>query len=72
MAEAFKPLLDSSQPLPGTVLTDDIAAAVLWLAGDASRLVTGQDLAVDGGMTAGRPAAASRAERTRMRDLLSP
>lgn len=72
VAEAFKPLLDSSQPLPGTVRTDDIAAAVLWLAGDASRLVTGQDLAVDGGITAGRPAVAARAERTRMRDLLSP
>ncbi|ARF83299.1 SDR family NAD(P)-dependent oxidoreductase [Kitasatospora aureofaciens] len=70
-AAMFKPLLDSNQPLPGTVATDDVAAAALWLAGDASRLVTGQDLAVDGGMTAGRPAAVSRAERTRMRDHLS-
>ena len=33
----------------------EIAAAVLWLAGDAARYVTGQAIAVDGGLTAGKP-----------------
>jgi NAD(P)-dependent dehydrogenase (short-subunit alcohol dehydrogenase family) len=37
-------------PNPGTA--DDIVGAVLWLAGDAGRYVTGQTVVVDGGWTA--------------------
>ena len=33
---------------------EDIAEGVLWLASDASRHVTGSELVIDGGMTAGR------------------
>jgi NAD(P)-dependent dehydrogenase (short-subunit alcohol dehydrogenase family) len=35
--------------LPGTVLCEDIAAAVSWLASDESRFVTGAQIPVDGG-----------------------
>jgi len=36
-------------------LPHEIAAAVLWLAGDSASYVTGQAIAVDGGLTAGKP-----------------
>ncbi|AEW98486.1 SDR family NAD(P)-dependent oxidoreductase [Streptantibioticus cattleyicolor] len=67
----FETLMKDSQPIFRTISTDDIAAAALWFASDASRLVTGQDVGVDGGVSAGRPASVSRADRERIRGLLS-
>jgi NAD(P)-dependent dehydrogenase (short-subunit alcohol dehydrogenase family) len=51
------------QPLPFVGRADDIAQAALFLASDASRFVTGHDLVVDGGISAGWPIAAVRPDR---------
>jgi len=48
VAEVFATL----QPIPRAGLTEDIARAALFLAGDASSFINGQDLVVDGGLTA--------------------
>src|SRR5260221_6992768 len=42
-------------PLRRVAVPDDVAGAAAWLASDASALVTGQDLAVDGGLSVGPP-----------------
>ena len=44
--------LRRNTPLPYDADVDDLVGAVLWLAGDASRFVTGQTVIVDGGWTA--------------------
>lgn len=41
------------QPIPKAGMPSDIAEAALFLASDGSKFVTGQSLAVDGGITAG-------------------
>lgn len=60
-SEITAPLFDSARgrawlqrntPLPDEGTATDVAGAVLWLASDASRFVTGQTIAVDGGWTA--------------------
>jgi NAD(P)-dependent dehydrogenase (short-subunit alcohol dehydrogenase family) len=51
------------QPLQCIGRTEDIAHAALFLASDASRFVTGQNLIVDGGISAGWPIAAVRPDR---------
>lgn len=50
--EAVERGLAASQPLPVAGQPDDIANAILWLASDESRFVTGQTVSVDGGLTA--------------------
>jgi len=58
-------VLPRYQPLPYVGSVDDIAQAALFLASDASRLVSGVDLVVDGGISAGWPIGAVREDRAR-------
>jgi NAD(P)-dependent dehydrogenase (short-subunit alcohol dehydrogenase family) len=65
-AEALEPAflarLEMYQPIRRAGQPGDVAPAMLWLASDAASFVTGQDLAIDGGISAGRPPAASAAD----------
>ena len=47
---AISDLFATVQPAPRAGITDDIAQAAVFLASDASSFVTGQDLAIDGGL----------------------
>ena len=44
--------LRRNTPLPYDGTVDDFTGAVLWLASDAGRYVTGQTIIIDGGWTA--------------------
>jgi NAD(P)-dependent dehydrogenase (short-subunit alcohol dehydrogenase family) len=59
---AFTSRLETYQPMRRAGVAGDVAPALLWLASDASSFVSGQDLAIDGGISAGRPPAASAAD----------
>ncbi|MFJ9031011.1 SDR family NAD(P)-dependent oxidoreductase [Streptomyces sp. NPDC102274] len=72
LAVVFDSVMKRHQAIETPVSTDDVAEAVLWLAGDASRLVTGQDIGVDAGTSVGRPSAMSREEFDSLRGLLAP
>ena len=58
-------VLPRYQPLQRVGTVDDVAWAALFLASDASRFVSGVDLLVDGGMSAGWPIGAVREDRRR-------
>ncbi len=58
-------VLPRFQPLQRVGTMDDIAHAALFLASDASSFVSGVDLLVDGGMSAGWPIGAVRDDRRR-------
>jgi NAD(P)-dependent dehydrogenase (short-subunit alcohol dehydrogenase family) len=60
---AIGAVLPRWQPLPHVARADDVAQGALFLASDASRLVTGHDLVMDGGLSAGWPIAAVRPDR---------
>lgn len=61
MAEAaIAAVLPRWQPLPIVGSADDIAQAALFLASDAARLISGHNLVVDGGISAGWPASVTR------------
>jgi NAD(P)-dependent dehydrogenase (short-subunit alcohol dehydrogenase family) len=63
---AFVEALEGHQSLRRAGMPADVANAALWLASDASSFVTGQNLIVDGGITAGRPVSVSVAERSQL------
>lgn len=65
---AIAAVLPRLQPLPYVGRADDIAQAALFLASDAARLITGHNLIVDGGITAGWPAAVARADMALFRE----
>jgi NAD(P)-dependent dehydrogenase (short-subunit alcohol dehydrogenase family) len=56
----MKEHLAKIQPTPRSGLPSDIAEMALFLASDASTFVTGQTIAVDGGLTAGPMATLGR------------
>jgi NAD(P)-dependent dehydrogenase (short-subunit alcohol dehydrogenase family) len=60
---AIGSVLPRWQPLPCVGRVDDIAQAALFLASDASRFVTGHNLVVDGGISAGWSVALVRPDR---------
>jgi NAD(P)-dependent dehydrogenase (short-subunit alcohol dehydrogenase family) len=66
----FRARLADWQPLRRAGTTDDIAPVAVWLASDGARFVTGQDLAVDGGITAGRPWSVAATDSAAMAKVL--
>lgn len=53
-AAVMENLLRHAQPIPRSGLPQDVAAAVVFLASDDAGFITGRDLVIDGGLTAGR------------------
>jgi len=51
----IRPGQKDNQAIDRMGLPQEVAAAVLWLAGDSASYITGQAIAVDGGLTAGKP-----------------
>jgi NAD(P)-dependent dehydrogenase (short-subunit alcohol dehydrogenase family) len=63
-------MFGSIQPLRRPGQPEDIARAVLWLAGDASSFVNGHALVVDGGLTLGMGWSQAEALHSQMREIL--
>jgi NAD(P)-dependent dehydrogenase (short-subunit alcohol dehydrogenase family) len=67
----FEGLVRPWQPFPRMAVPDDVARVVVWLASDGSSFVNGQDLVVDGGISAGRPYSASDGNREKINALVT-
>jgi len=68
--EKMRNALKKSQPIPRAGLPEDVARAVIFLASDDAGFITGRDLVVDGGATAGRPFSQVKARRAAMQRFL--
>ncbi|MFG1858298.1 glucose 1-dehydrogenase [Actinomadura geliboluensis] len=53
--DAVRASLAGFQPVPRAGEPEDLASVVAFLAGDGARFLTGQEIVVDGGLSAGRP-----------------
>jgi NAD(P)-dependent dehydrogenase (short-subunit alcohol dehydrogenase family) len=59
--------LEKLQAIPRSGVTDDVAAAAVFLASDESTFINGHDLVVDGGLMAGKPWSEQQALLQRLR-----
>jgi hypothetical protein len=62
----FARFLPRFQPDPHIGRPEDIAEVAVFLAGDGARFVNGENIVVDGAITAGRPWAVAESERSAM------
>jgi NAD(P)-dependent dehydrogenase (short-subunit alcohol dehydrogenase family) len=53
LTDVVREMFAAVQPMPRAGETDDVARAALFLASDAGSFINGQDLVIDGGLTAG-------------------
>lgn len=63
--------LEKIQAIPRAGLTDDVAAAAVFLASDESSFINGHDLVVDGGLMAGKPWSEQQAMLQQLRAAFS-
>ena len=68
---ALKAVFAKASPIGRVGSGEDIAAAVVFFASDESRYVTGQDLVIDGGLTAGLSSAGKRMQWDMLRNALA-
>jgi len=68
---ALKAVFAKASPIGRVGTGEDIAAAVVFFASDESRYVTGQDLVIDGGLTAGLSSAGKRMQWDMLRNALA-
>lgn len=66
-AQQMRESLGRAQPIPRAGLPEDIAQAAIFLASDESSFITGRDLVIDGGATAGRPFSQVEKQRAAMK-----
>jgi NAD(P)-dependent dehydrogenase (short-subunit alcohol dehydrogenase family) len=69
--ERLESVFGAHIPIGRAGRADDVAEAVLMLAADAAGFITGQDLVVDGGLTAGLSASGKRAQSAAVRAALA-